>query len=79
MKKLIKIYLMAALIMALSSCSSRPSSCPRIIHISDEQCIIYVIDSCEYVKLSGMTGISHKGNCKFCEERRRRDKNNINN
>lgn len=74
MKRLIKIYLMVVLIMALSSCNSESSSCPQVIHVSDKGCIIYVIDSCEYVKISGMYGISHKGNCKFCEERRRRDK-----
>lgn len=73
MKRLIKIYLMAVLIMVLSSCSSKPSSCPQVVHLSDETYKIFVIDSCEYVKVAGMYGISHKGNCKFCEERRRRE------
>lgn len=42
---------------------------------------VIVIDSCEYIYIYGYSrvGITHKGNCKFCEERRRRDKNNINN
>jgi len=32
---------------------------------------IFVIDSCEYIKIEGgnATWGSHKGNCKFCTER----------
>jgi len=32
---------------------------------------IFVIDSCEYIKIEGgnATWGSHKGNCKFCAER----------
>lgn len=28
-----------------------------------------IIDSCEYVAISGFTEPTHKGNCKFCERR----------
>jgi len=34
-----------------------------------------VIDSCEYV--SGFYRLAHKGNCKFCAERRERLINNL--
>lgn len=37
---------------------------------------IVVIDSCEYVgkSIGGYTGIlAHKGNCKFCAERRKQE------
>ena len=33
---------------------------------------VIVIDSCEYIKWG--YGLTHKGNCKFCEERRRQEK-----
>lgn len=38
---------------------------------------VIVIDSCEYLVVGGgvRESLTHKGNCKFCEERRRRDKN----
>lgn len=29
---------------------------------------LYIIDSCEYI--GNPSSITHKGNCKFCEERR---------
>lgn len=29
-----------------------------------------VIDSCEYIK--GFNTLTHKGNCKFCEERKKK-------
>lgn len=32
-----------------------------------------VIDSCEYIVLSGVGIKAHKGNCKFCAERRRQE------
>lgn len=37
-----------------------------------------IIDSCEYlVRHEGYAGyMAHKGNCKFCEERRKKEKNN---
>ncbi len=36
--------------------------------------IICVIDSCEYVKVGSGQGVwgSHKGNCRFCAERSKR-------
>jgi hypothetical protein len=40
---------------------------------------IVVIDSCEYLKMSDATGyqgygyFAHKGNCRFCQERRQKE------
>ena len=31
---------------------------------------IVVIDSCEYIKTSSYNGLAHKGNCKYCNERK---------
>lgn len=33
---------------------------------------VIVIDSCEYVHSKYTYGIAHKGNCRYCEERRRK-------
>lgn len=33
---------------------------------------VIVIDSCEYVRW-GAYGFAHKGNCKYCAERRRKE------
>jgi uncharacterized protein YcfL len=34
---------------------------------------VRVIDSCEYIVLSGVGVKAHKGNCRFCEERRQKE------
>jgi hypothetical protein len=34
---------------------------------------IHQIDSCEYLKVEGYYGIYHKGNCRFCKERRQKE------
>lgn len=34
-----------------------------------------MIDSCEYINGSGK--LAHKGNCKYCAERRRKEQENI--
>ena len=40
---------------------------------------VYIIDSCEYVGYIGYGNkdiIAHKGTCRFCKERRQKDKKN---
>ena len=34
---------------------------------------VVIIDSCEYISYSGGYGLAHKGNCKFCAERRKKE------
>ena len=34
---------------------------------------IVVIDSCEYVRYKPAYGFQHKGNCRFCKERRQNE------
>lgn len=34
---------------------------------------IAVIDSCEYFKYNSSYGFQHKGNCRFCKERRQKE------
>lgn len=34
---------------------------------------VRVIDSCEYIVLNGVGVKAHKGNCRFCKERRQKE------
>ena len=34
---------------------------------------VHVIDSCEYIDGGHIYGIGHKGNCRFCKERRQKE------
>ena len=34
---------------------------------------VRVIDSCEYILLNGVGIKAHKGNCRFCKERRQKE------
>jgi hypothetical protein len=34
---------------------------------------ILQIDSCEYLRIDGYYGYAHKGNCRFCKERRQKE------
>ena len=71
MKKVI-LSLAAILMIAMSSCTvqDKDGSYPIGTSIGNPQ--VVVIDSCEYIKCG--YGLTHKGNCKFCEERRRQEK-----
>ena len=38
---------------------------------------VVIIDSCEYISYNGGYGLAHKGNCKFCAERRRKEQEKL--
>ena len=40
--------------------------------VSDDYFIVE-IDSCEYVRYNPAYGFQHKGNCRFCKERRKKE------
>ena len=69
MKKLLLIALAIMIILG----------CLLIIHSKDDNLVevggLYyetiVIDSCQYISSSGR--IAHKGNCKYCQERRKQE------
>lgn len=65
MKKLILLALAAVMMVG---CDNRER-----IEIDGEDVVI--IDSCEYFVFSTYTdvGYSHKGNCRFCQERRQQE------
>ena len=75
MKTLIYIFLSLILI----SCNARENIKNYIKNLPEEKIIrvnsvnykIITIDSCEYVKT--INQLAHKGNCKYCAERRKKE------
>ena len=68
-----KIILLALIVLIMTGCNERT---PDATYISGGTVYkTYVIDSCEYFgKLKyGRTFLSHKGNCRFCKERRQKE------
>lgn len=67
-----KIMLLLLSVIILTSCSEGNS-------VNNDKSDYYstvVIDSCEYV--SAFYKLAHKGNCKFCAERRKKELENNN-
>jgi hypothetical protein len=38
---------------------------------------VVIIDSCEYISYNGGYGLAHKGNCKYCAERRMKEQEEL--
>lgn len=38
---------------------------------------VVTIDSCEYISYNGAYGLAHKGNCKYCVERRKKEQEEL--
>ena len=65
-----KIILLAATILLMTGCDNEETT--QIYTTNDG--VVYervIIDSCEYVH--GFRRLAHKGNCKFCAERRKQE------
>lgn len=63
-------------ILCLTSCVKQGDR-PVIAAIGDRNIEVYIVDNCEYIGwLKGYHSdfLTHKGNCKFCKERRLNDK-----
>ena len=48
----------------------------KTYHTTKEGAVVAIIDSCEYIKnytYGGCVTYSHKGNCRFCKERRKQE------
>lgn len=85
-----KIFILTAILFAMISCSEQPDT--NIYHEVESTNDVYnvngvylrtvIIDSCEYLmgrECRGYDGygyLSHKGNCKYCAERRKRELQN---
>lgn len=68
MKKIILLALVTLIIMGCSENSTQPKE----LHTMHT----YIVDSCEYVgrNIGSRAGIlAHKGNCRFCAERRKQE------
>ena len=64
-----KIILLALTALMMVGCGTGESVKYKV---SDDY-IIVEIDSCEYVRYNPAYGFQHKGNCRFCKERRQKE------
>ena len=87
-----KFLVLLSFFFVIISCGKQPDT--NVYHETERTSDVYivnglrlrtvVIDSCEYLigrELSGDYGfgyLSHKGNCKYCAERRKRELQNVN-
>ena len=67
MKKLILLALTALMMVG---CASKHNTKEPLV---TERYRIIVMDSCEYIKHQTLYGYAHKGNCKFCEARKKQE------
>lgn len=67
MKKLILLALIS--LMMVGCCDKTTNNIPIGGGLHDAH--LYDIDSCEYIVWAG--GLAHKGNCRFCKERRQKE------
>ena len=86
-----KILILVVVLFAMISCNEQPDT--RVYHETEITSDVYVvnglrlktvvIDSCEYLIGSryepsvGYGYLSHKGNCKYCAERRKQELQNL--
>lgn len=69
MKKLILLALTAFMMVGCTEKDSNGHIAINTGNVNNPETLI--IDSCEYVKWS--YGLAHKGNCRFCKERRQKE------
>ena len=69
-----KIILLALTALMMVGCEKNKVN-PQVGHIRPRNAYITDIDSCEYVLQDSYHGlaITHKGNCRFCKERRQKE------
>ena len=67
-----KIILLALTALIMVGCTEKDSNGNIAVNTGNaNNPKILMIDSCEYVKW--MYGLAHKGNCRFCKERRQKE------
>lgn len=69
MKTIKKIILLALTTLVMVGCCIEHYEETKI----NSDYSVRVIDSCEYIVLNGVGVKTHKGNCKFCKERRQKE------
>ena len=65
MKKLLLFALTAVMMAGCDISKSRDTE------LCEERYHVIVIDSCEYLSYTRGWDLTHKGNCRYCQERRR--------
>jgi len=63
-----KFILLALTALMMVGCSEETNKSTKLVQFK-----ILQIDSCEYLKIDGYYGYAHKGNCRFCKERRQKE------
>ena len=63
-----KIVILASIILLSMGCKKKEPH----TYISDEY-KVEIMDSCEYIFYNHSYGFQHKGNCRFCLERRKKE------
>ena len=63
-----KLLLLALTAIMMVGCDEETDKSTKLVQFK-----VLQIDSCEYLKIDGFYGFSHKGNCKFCAERRKQE------
>ena len=73
MKKLVLLTLIAMMMVGCES--DTPINSSKEDRYRKDNEVFYVIDSCEYInrRVYGGEVLVHKGNCKFCAERRKQE------
>ena len=63
-----KLILLALITLMVVGCNDE-----KVKYKVTEDYTIVVMDSCEYVRYTPSYGFQHKGNCRFCKERRQKE------
>lgn len=65
-----KIILLALAALMMVGCDT---SVERDTELCEENYHVIMLDSCEYYSHKNMWDLIHKGNCRFCKERRQKE------
>ena len=63
-----KTILLALTALMMVGCSEEMDKSTKMVQFK-----VLQIDSCEYLRVDGYYGYAHKGNCRFCKERRQKE------
>lgn len=76
-KKVVKVLSLLALAFVMCGCNEKEPQILKdnIVNINGWECKVIEIDGCEYIQ--GGYLLSHKGNCKYCAERRKKEQEEL--
>lgn len=72
-----KLILLLTLVIVMCGCNEKEPQILKdnIVNINGWNCKVIEIDGCEYIQ--GGYLLSHKGNCKYCAERRKKEQEEL--